>query len=299
MWPTPCGSGVAAIAAIADALFASHCYPQLSISIAPVPLVTLKGMLQKYTRVSYELLRPDQVRLLREAAPIAYLPLGTLEWHGHQNPLGTDGLKAHAVCCEAALKHGGIVLPPLYQGWMGYDNWGPAGCEHYGLGYNEQAVIEGLLMGTIRALMAAGWKMIVGVTGHDVKEQVEMFERALCAARGGFGKFRPDAKGFALFEGGLHTPDENLPYAMDHAGAWETSCMMYAYPESVDLEELRKRGLCTQEDLKMSGPEGIGGKNPLRYASAELGQKILERMGDLVGRKAQESLKEAVAVAAK
>ncbi|WP_425490750.1 creatininase family protein [Haloprofundus salilacus] len=27
-----------------------------------------------------------------ESAPIAYLPLGTLEWHGNHLPYGTDGL---------------------------------------------------------------------------------------------------------------------------------------------------------------------------------------------------------------
>ena len=47
--------------------------------------------------------------------PVAYIPAGSLEWHGVQNPLGTDGLKAHAICCEAALRYGGVVLPPFFS----------------------------------------------------------------------------------------------------------------------------------------------------------------------------------------
>ena len=61
-----------------------------------------------------ERLRPDQFRTLREETPLAYLPLGILEWHGPQNPLGLDGVKAHALCRRVADQVGGIVFPTLY-----------------------------------------------------------------------------------------------------------------------------------------------------------------------------------------
>lgn len=32
--------------------------------------------------VQYERLRPAQIVSEREACPVAYLPIGTLEWHG-------------------------------------------------------------------------------------------------------------------------------------------------------------------------------------------------------------------------
>jgi creatinine amidohydrolase len=244
-------------------------------------------MLAKYEPVSYELLRPAQIKALREKTPVAYVPLGTLEWHGVQNPLGVDSLKAHAVCCEAALRHGGVVLPPFYQGWMYYGSWGPEGWGGYSLAFNEVSTMEAAMLGVVRGLVCGGWKMIVGVTGHDVPEQTGAFERALHS-----GTWHTDVRGFAVYEGGLHTPDADLPYKMDHAGAWETSCMMYVCPQSVDLDELRQRGLCTAEETVMAGAEGIGGKNPLKYASPELGRKIIERMGDLIGRRAIERLEE-------
>ena len=245
-------------------------------------------MLEKYESVCYELLRPPQVKALREAAAIAYVPLGSLEWHGHQNPLGTDSLKAHAVCCEAALRHGGVVLPPFYQGLLGYNNWGPEGWQGYTLSFNEQPTLEAAMLGVVRALIFGGWKVIVGVTGHDVAPQRDAFQRALETA-----SRETRATGFAVLEGELHEPDDELPYHMDHAGAWETSCMMYAYPRQVDLDELRRRGLCTADATKMSGPEGIGGKSPLKYASAELGRRIIERCGELIGRRAAETLQAA------
>jgi len=244
-------------------------------------------MLAKYRPVQYELLRPAQVKTIREACPIAYIPAGSLEWHSFQNPLGCDSIKAHAVCCEAALRHGGVVLPPIYQGLLGDDNWGPAGWKGYTLGYNAPEVFERTVGGIARALVEAGWKVVVGVTGHDVEEQRGAMDRAILAATDGRG-----ATGFAMYEGALHQPDAAIPFSMDHAAAWETSCMMYLAGDAVDLDALRTRQLSADEDFVMSAPEGIGGKNPVKYASAELGRRIVECMGELVGARAREAWRE-------
>jgi len=242
-------------------------------------------MLPRYEAVCYELLRPAQVKARREACPIAYIVAGSLEWHGFQNPLGTDSLKAHAICCEAALRHGGVVLPPFYQGLLGTSNWGPEGWAGYTLSFNELEMLEAAALGIVRALVLGGWKIIVGVTGHDVAPQRDALARAIEA-----GTTDTDATGFALMEGELHTPDDEVPVRMDHAGAWETSCMLHAYPDKVDLDTLRDKPSAELDDLQMSGPEGIGGRNPLKYASPQLGRKIVERMGDLIGQKARELL---------
>ena len=239
-------------------------------------------MLAKYDAVRYELLRPGEVKARREAAAIAYIVAGSLEWHGKQNPLGTDSLKAHAICCEAALRHGGVVLPPYYQGLLGERGWGPEGWEGYTLGHAKLETFEAAITGIARALVTGRWKVIVGVTGHDVDRQRDAMQRAIDAATEGH-----DATGFAIKEGELHTPDDDLPYRMDHAGAWETSCMMYALPGRVDLDEIRSSPLADRERWEMKECEGIGGLNPITHASPELGRKIIERMGDLIGAKAR------------
>lgn len=245
-------------------------------------------MLSKYEAVCYELLRPAQVKARRDEAPIAYVVAGSLEWHGFQNPLGTDALKAHAICCEAALRSGGVVLPPYYQGMLGYSNWGPDGWEGFTLSFNEGPTLEAAMLGITRALVYGGWKVIVGVTGHDVEPQRAAMERAIRTGTRG-----SDAVGFAIREGDLHEPDDEIPVGMDHAGSWETSCMQHAYPDKVDLDELRSRGLTDdQEQLQMSGPYGIGGKNPITHGSPELGRKIIERMGELIAAKAKRRLDE-------
>ncbi len=82
-------------------------------------------MMNKYRPVQYELLRSSEVKMLQKKCPVVYIPVGALEWHGVHNPLGTDGLKAHAICCEAALRYGGVVLPALFLGILGDSRgWG-------------------------------------------------------------------------------------------------------------------------------------------------------------------------------
>lgn len=64
----------------------------------------------------YHHTRPKQLVTERENLPVAYLPLGVLEWHGYHNPLGLDGVKAESVLKHLREKLGGIVMPSLYWG---------------------------------------------------------------------------------------------------------------------------------------------------------------------------------------
>lgn len=76
---------------------------------------------------------------------------------------------------------------------------------------------------------------------------------------------------------------------MDHAAAWETSCMMYSYPEKVDLSQLENKDMSDIWDYDKylpDKPTGMTGENPLTKASARIGKLIVEKMGDLIGKKA-------------
>lgn len=68
------------------------------------------------TPVQYSYLRPAQFHERLQQLPLAYLPLGTLEWHGEHLPLGADSLQSEALMIRAAEQFGGIVLPPLFLG---------------------------------------------------------------------------------------------------------------------------------------------------------------------------------------
>ncbi|MBM3477147.1 MAG: creatininase family protein, partial [Armatimonadetes bacterium] len=48
-------------------------------------------------KVRYEEMLPDELREVIRAAPVAYVPLGSLEWHGYHLPVGNDAIKAHEI----------------------------------------------------------------------------------------------------------------------------------------------------------------------------------------------------------
>jgi creatinine amidohydrolase len=240
--------------------------------------------------VQYELLRPSEVKSRREKCPVVYMPVGSLEWHGVQNPLGTDGLKAHTICCEAAWRYGGVVLPTLFLGILGDSRgWGPEGWSGFTVTSHDQMSMEETIFRTARGLIADDWKVLVGVTGHDIEPQRDAIHDGIQRACAG-----TDAKGFGITEGENWEGGTSMKYSMDHAGAWETSAMMFAYGERVCLDELKTQmdanSRTDVERMKMDEPEGIGGWNPLIYASAQLGQQIVEFCAERIGKKAMEVL---------
>ena len=66
--------------------------------------------------VRYHMLRPRQIAERRDAYPVAYIPIGTLEWHGLHNPVGADTLQAEGLAILCAQRGGGLVFPPLWYG---------------------------------------------------------------------------------------------------------------------------------------------------------------------------------------
>ena len=171
-----------------------------------------------------------------------------------------------------AEKYGGVVAPHTYWGHMGH--WKP-GC-HPGL---PADMVDGLFTAIFKGLVTVGFKVVIGVTGHDVKEQVDSLQRAVDAISAD-----GHATGFAMMEGSLY----DLPGdEMDHAAHWETSILMYLRPDLVEMDKIKHEELSTKEGAQEAG---IWGRDPRTDASRELGEKMVNRIADNIGKKAQELL---------
>ena len=55
-------------------------------------------------KVLYEELLPEEFVQRMQEMPVAYLPLGTLEWHGPHMPLGADGIQSKELFVRVAEK---------------------------------------------------------------------------------------------------------------------------------------------------------------------------------------------------
>ena len=223
--------------------------------------------------VKYEEMLPYEFAEALQRFPVAYVPVGSLEWHGRHLALGTDSLKAYGIVIRTAEKYGGIVVPPTYWGHMKmYDK----PCSHPGL---PPDLVEALFIAIFQGLVVSGFKVVIGVTGHDVDEQLQSLQKAA-------DSISADGKtvGFAMKEGDLYDLEGDK---MDHAGYWETSMMMALHPELVDLDQIKTEDLSTEAGHRKAG---ILGRDPRTEATTALGELFINRIADNIGRKAEKLL---------
>lgn len=216
-------------------------------------------------KLRMEEMLPHELDEAVAACPVAYCAFGSLEWHGKHLPVGNDTLKAYHLLLLTAERYGGVVVPPTYWGLL--SPWKP--WTNSGLG---QTLADLLYRRIFECLVEVGFRVVIGVTGHDVPEQRAAIEQALAAIKHNSG-----ASGLAIMEGDLYDATEDR---MDHAAHWETSLLMYLRPELVDLGQIADEKLDTPEGQQAAG---IYGKDPRLHASRELGATIANGIVESIG----------------
>ena len=211
--------------------------------------------------VQMQFMRPAQLEAAGRKLPVVYVPFGLIEWHGRHLPLGNDALKAHGILVKCAEEFGGVVYPPLY----------------FHAGFNQKHLVP-TLTDLFQRLKNTGFRVIIGVSGHNIREQIDMISKALEPV------VADDTMvGIGLWEVSLSQCDES---STDHAAKWETSNMMFFYPDLVDMSELGDGPM----NLDMKPPFGIGGLDPREHASSKVGERNVELAAQAIGKKAQELL---------
>lgn len=247
--------------------------------------------------VRYQMLRPAQIVARRMECPVAYVPIGTLEWHGIHNAVGADTLQAEGLATLCAQRGGGLAFPPLYYGEsrvealmeanasdreliaegmeLSPDNFLP---ERMPFSATEQALnYHKLLLHLLAEVESLGFEVGVLVAGH-----YPLIDHANAAV----AQFNQRAYGnphrmlaWALVD--YQLVRDTYVNAGDHAGGWETSHMMALHPQTVDIGLLPPKG----ERLV-----GVGGRMAPQDASAEFGQEILDATVEVVIREVKHRL---------
>lgn len=240
-------------------------------------------------KVHYLELLPHELRARLAACPVAYLPLGTLEWHGEHNALGADALISAGLFERAAREVGGVVLPPLFLG-PDRTRLEPDGSQLQGMDYADVTtpprrldgscywVPEGLFLLLVEGVVAqaarAGFRVIVA-DGHGPSRW------AVGRAASGWEL----QHGVQIVSVARDFPS-SWPSQIDHAARNETSLMLALRPDLVDLTQLpADRGVW---------PQGVGGDDP-RDSSAAHGEECLAgalallagRLRELLGQEAR------------
>lgn len=198
---------------------------------------------RQYDAVRYELLRPDQIIALRERTPVAFIPLGPMEWHGPHLPYGVDMLHAYTVALATAVEVGGIVLPPLPlgtesilepqrvkdRGFEGHERI--EGMDFPDLSLTSLYIVESSFMTIVRELVRGlkrqNFRVVVILNGHGAKYHMSGLMRLAVeeSAPGELAVVHAMAFDIGKDKGG-------------HAERYETAFMQAYYPETVDLSAL-------------------------------------------------------------
>jgi len=174
-----------------------------------------------------EMTRPElETYLSKKPNPVVIIPLGSIEQHGVQLPLGTDSLSAIEICKAIAKRTDSLVLPIT---WVGYS-------EHH-MGFKgtitfSQDTLFRIIIDTIRSLSHHGVKRILIVNFHGgntaalnfaVKESRKKYQISIISNS-------PE----------IEDSDDTLKYFDFHAGKGETSFMLHLFPELVDTDKMKE-----------------------------------------------------------
>lgn len=231
--------------------------------------------------VRWERMFPDQLERRFAAWPVLYQTYGLCEPHGPQNALGLDALKAHALACLAARRHGGIVAPPDYghiHEVGDYAIWATGT-----IGEVERDWLSAVppwhhfrtVCFHLRIADRLGFKAMILITGHygvnylDLKTLVDLVQPSAGVRLCALADFEADTAGFD----GRGEPQG------DHAGRIETSQLWALEPTAVDVSRMPPPG--TPGTFFAMGPDA-------REASRRAGQEMVERQVAWLGNKASE-----------
>jgi len=211
--------------------------------------------------VRYAELRPEQLAARIDAAPIAFVPWGALEWHSVHLPTGLDGIVAEHFSERAVERTGGVVLPTMYLPITALPH-------RFSISFRADTV-RAVLDDLFAELARVGFKVVFLLSGHYAQ---------------GHELVLIDAAERALGEHGLLvlvTPPLALvgEHYLDHAGRWETAQLLASRPDLVEpralLRAMREHPAGHVADL------GILGELPTS-ATAAAGEAAIEQALDAV-----------------
>lgn len=198
----------------------------------------------------YAELRPEQLAAIRKAAPILYLPCGSLSWHGSHLPLGTDTLTVEAMGEQVVRRTGGVLLPTF---WLA-----TSAVPRNDMLAVQQATGQLLWNDMFDSLALMGWRVIVVLNGLTSYEQETTLMQAAERAMKQHSLLVLAVPPLVLVDASL----------MDQAALWESSLLLSVRPSLVHLHALG-------DDDQALERNAVHGRDPRGAASPSLGDTVM------------------------
>jgi len=202
---------------------------------------------------------PDEFKKAIEENPTAYLPIGSLEWHGYHNVLGLDSLKSWKLLELVAQEIGGIVFPPLYLGLDGFPDLDISKYPHkaYDCYHLDEELLKKVIYSYVQRMIHIGFKTIYILAGHYPNSEIAQS-----------AVMNIDTNDIRIL---VRKEPDLIPLEKgDHAGKWETSLMLELAPYLVDLSRMES------QPNPLSGVFGINPKESSKEYGHEMVTKIID-----------------------
>lgn len=215
----------------------------------------------------------DQVADAAEEFPVAILPLGATEQHGHHLPLGVDIFLSEGISKRLSEKTGSLLLPamPFGYSWVWRDIPGTVSL--------QQNHVEAVIKDVAHSVKRYGIKMLVLVNGHDANNASMKY-----AARELMDELNIPVV-YLFYPNLQDTIKEHCEsptwHGMIHACEFETSLMLALKPELVDMSKAvreypKKPNLYGMSTISLGELSESGVYGDATLASKEKGEKMLD-----------------------
>jgi creatinine amidohydrolase len=226
--------------------------------------------------VRLERLRPAEIAAALDRSPVAWIPLGALEYHADHLPNGTDGLTGHGLLVAAAERLGGVVLP-----WS-YLTLGTLALP-WSFRY-DPALVADALRQTLRQLPAYGVRLAVVHTGHGPLDLNHLIKRVCAEVEAEDLGMRAIGLCYLELNAVLGTGiGTDWPVAVDHGSTMETSWVSALAPDLVQTDRL--------PDDAAALSVGVYGPNPRFTMDATRGAAQIDAAADLLVERASTALR--------
>ena len=129
------------------------------------------------SELRYERLHPAELRAAVERAPLAYVPIGTLEFHGEHLPSGSTRSRRTPSASGRPSAAGGVVLPPRLPRVAAAST-----CRSRSPSSRRSS--HAWVRATIDQLVRRGFRAVVVLTGHGPLDLNHLLKRVVRRGRG-------------------------------------------------------------------------------------------------------------------
>jgi creatinine amidohydrolase len=193
-----------------------------------------------------ELTASEWPKALQLSDSTCILPIGILEKHGPQAPIGSDLIQVREWAARATKKEYAVVFPDYFYGQINEAR------HQYGTFALPERIVWDLLEATCDEIGRNGFKKILIINGHGGNPQlIRYFIQTRLEKQRNYAVYFFEPSSDSLYSKQLNALHKSDPAGDMHAGEGETSVLLYLRPDLVKMDSASIQSGANQNRLRI------------------------------------------------